>query len=428
MVSWIVVASAAPTMMGTQIGGAAKPPEITDVPHETSDMPYVVGGVRSEPGSWPGTVALIEGDGPFAFCTGTLITPTAVLTAAHCVDIETDTFRMVRVGAVDSSQGGELLAVEAAFPHPNYPEGGDIGVVLLAESASIDPVPIAMGCVADRTLYDGAPAMLVGYGVDAYSGMRGWLAGDVSLLREAPITIFDATCSDMSQPGCVPLFDVDESGQQVPVEAAEFRASGRGSDSCFGDSGGPVYVLDEGQWYVGGVTSRGIPSLDIWSRIGGVVCGAGGVYGRPDAWIGWLESVVGPLPEPVCSGPSEPPPPLVFDMEPIRVERRRSVTIPLEVQGAQGTVRYAIVDPPAAGEATLEADGMLTYRHRKGEPNDWFRVEATDALGRTAYAVIEVQILDRGCATAPVSAGLVGGLSVLVPLVWRRRKREARSG
>jgi secreted trypsin-like serine protease len=65
--------------------------------------------------------------------------------------------------------------------------------------------------------------------------------------------------------------------------AFEFLAGGRSNgtvaDTCFGDSGGPVYVVNaNGSHTLLGITSRGI----------GNVCGNGGIYTRIDAHRDWI--------------------------------------------------------------------------------------------------------------------------------------------
>jgi secreted trypsin-like serine protease len=56
-------------------------------------------------------------------------------------------------------------------------------------------------------------------------------------------------------------------------------------DTCSGDSGGPLYVLDEqGGWLLAGATSRGTPNNPH-------NCGDGGVYVRVDRYLDWIHSI-----------------------------------------------------------------------------------------------------------------------------------------
>jgi uncharacterized protein (TIGR03382 family) len=64
-------------------------------------------------------------------------------------------------------------------------------------------------------------------------------------------------------------------------------AGGTGTaDSCFGDSGGPVYLdTDRGPVLIGAV-SRGVDNA-------ATPCGGGGIYVRTDKIVTWIEDIVG---------------------------------------------------------------------------------------------------------------------------------------
>jgi secreted trypsin-like serine protease len=57
-------------------------------------------------------------------------------------------------------------------------------------------------------------------------------------------------------------------------------------DTCYGDSGGPVYVEHDGGWYLAGATSRA--TADSLRP-----CGDGGIYVRLEKYIDWIKSVPG---------------------------------------------------------------------------------------------------------------------------------------
>jgi uncharacterized protein (TIGR03382 family) len=67
----------------------------------------------------------------------------------------------------------------------------------------------------------------------------------------------------------------------------EFVAGGTGSaDSCFGDSGGPVYLDTPRGTILVGAVSRGVSNS-------ATPCGGGGIYVRPDKIIDWIEETSG---------------------------------------------------------------------------------------------------------------------------------------
>ena len=83
-----------------------------------------------------------------------------------------------------------------------------------------------------------------------------------------------------------PVVDPDCSGgngcnpQVAP--GGEFVAGGGGTDSCFGDSGGPVYLDTPRGAVVIGAVSRGVDGA-------ATPCGGGGIYVRTDKVIAWIE-------------------------------------------------------------------------------------------------------------------------------------------
>ena len=72
----------------------------------------------------------------------------------------------------------------------------------------------------------------------------------------------------------------DELGFHAEYEFVAGRKA-LGRDSCNGDSGGPAYLQAGNDFVVAGLTSRA-------TRAAVVNCGDGGIYVRPDQFIGWI--------------------------------------------------------------------------------------------------------------------------------------------
>ena len=237
----------------------------------------VVGGHAAQPGEWP-EVALVVA--PNALCSGTLVAPDVVLTAGHC--IEAHPFEVI-VGTTDYSKpGGEKIPVASAIAYPDWQHQYDVGVLLLAHPSTARPRAIAATCTADDHVKNGALVRVVGFGLTTAAG-----TGSNSLLEEATLPITDATCT--RDAACNPAI----------APGGELAAGGRGTDSCFGDSGGPLYVDVLRNAPLLGVVSRGEANA-------GQPCAGGGVYVRADKIAHWIEQTTHrTLARSTCSGKAD---------------------------------------------------------------------------------------------------------------------------
>lgn len=237
-----------------------------------ADSPRVVGGEDAPAGMWPDAAAVWFGSE--VDCSGVLIAPNAVLTAGHCAGGIT----AVTLDATDFERTGERIEVERTIAYPHWARSYDLALLILAHDASVAPRTIAQDCVIDDWLDEGSEVEIVGFGAtDAWGNDYG------TVLQQAVTSVSDQDCEDLEL-GC---------NEEVSPEG-ELIAGGKGVDSCFGDSGGPLYLLTDGGAFLVGITSRGI-------EVGGTPCAQGGIYTRPDAVIDWLEEELGAkLPAPDC--------------------------------------------------------------------------------------------------------------------------------
>jgi len=364
----------------------------------------VVGGAPVEDGSWPDAVALFSGDN-FG-CTGVLVAPDVVLTAAHC-DFA---LSYAIVGPRDFETDGEKIDVLRTESHPNSWVTYDVAVVVLEHAAAAAPRMLALDCIADDWLVDGADVAIVGYGATDEFATE-W----TTLLHEARATASDADCSNLNE-GC----------QEAISPGGELIAGGAGVDSCNGDSGGPLYLLtSEGDFLVG-TTSRATDT-------GNVPCGDGGIYVRADAIADWIEEETGRvLPRPDCSDRNEPPAP-TYEPAEVVMGQQVEVVVHANDPDPQDHHVWRLVAPPAFGHAIVPLDGEIVFvTDYTATGTARFVVEVIDDGGPpySAQMIIDVEVLpdpippkDCGCNSGP-SAGAAAFLP-LAALLRRRRARRA---
>lgn len=206
--------------------------ELTEASLGQTSAP-IIGGTLANSADFPGVVAVrFYG----SLCTGTLIHPQWVLTAAHCLaDVEA---RRVRVSYdVDDLDEASGRVVEAAeiFAHPQYSDrawDNDIGLIKL-ERPITDRAPYPLRRVP---IAADSEVLQVGYG-DSSDGL-----GVDGVLRKLATRTLD----------CGAVGDPDVRGDRLLC-----LSSSDGDGTCYGDSGGPTFVKVGGKRYVVGVTSGG---------------------------------------------------------------------------------------------------------------------------------------------------------------------------
>jgi uncharacterized protein (TIGR03382 family) len=203
-------------------------------------------------------------------CTAAVISPTVLLTAAHCIDAGTHPNYQYGVFTGDDASTypnlaalePQLRSVKTVHPHPQYstslPFYADIGAVVTSAPLPITPMP--MQDTALDTTVIGKAAQIIGYGqivYDTYNSKRFEAMTTVGGLDNDTIIVGDSA-----------------------------------KHACLGDSGGPAIVNGK------------LVGVDSYGPLG---CDGPAHYRRIDSFKPFIEQYVPPATDDPTGDPTEDP-------------------------------------------------------------------------------------------------------------------------
>lgn len=266
----------------------------------------IYSGYRVQDGVFREVVALTErGPGDTnTLCTGTLISRSVVVTAAHC--LATSQVALIGESVFDVVEQMRV-SIDPDFNFPEaeraVAEGKEADVALLRLEAPVQNTN-RIAKIAPQAWIDASGVMrVVGFG-DTFDGETGQkLFANINIASHRCEGGYNGV-ADQDLYKCNP-------GDEIVARA---RSRMKEADTCKGDSGGPAFVtdpqggvterdfnqsVDRGDYYIAAIVSRGVERSEAYRSAldeKGVIenrCGDGGVYVRLDGWVlRWIRATI----------------------------------------------------------------------------------------------------------------------------------------
>ncbi|KAK3742056.1 hypothetical protein QZH41_015744, partial [Actinostola sp. cb2023] len=252
----------------------------------------VINGQNASPHSWPWQISLRRNGGHS--CGGTLISPTWVVTAAHCIHKNQNPRSYSIVAGAHKKFGGttsvqQTVRVSQIIEHPNYDDqriNNDIALLRLASPVQMSS-KVGAACLTETRPRPGKRCYITAvlYSRLGCNKRQQWPSPDY--LQQAVLPI-------VSQDDCKKKYYGVNSVAHICAGAGRAGSSG----GCNGDSGGPLVCESGGKWYLHGAVSFGKLNCPTSYYT---------VFSRVSSYVKWIQKNTGVGPD--GGGVVSPPPP-----------------------------------------------------------------------------------------------------------------------
>ncbi len=237
----------------------------------------IVGGSGANPAEWPYAVAIFRKG--HMHCSGSVIGPTEVLTAGHCVaGFNLANFQVI-IGRprLRDAAVGQSVGVVSGRVHPDFEQTGlhDVAVLNLAQPTGAPPIALATPDQNAATTVAGARLQVAGFGATNPFGthLSGFLKATTEKVR--------------TDRRCLKAYTQDLFAPESMICALGARRKKAGrfkihTTACSGDSGGPL------------VANTATGPIEVGTvSFGGALCGlpaAPTVYSRVSSSLDFIDA------------------------------------------------------------------------------------------------------------------------------------------